>query len=490
MQPRPALSLAACGALLAASTLGTTSARAAAEPAAEAPCHASPGLTVNRWVGKTEPGQISLWNNNKNWSLGRFPRADSEKQVVCIRSAARVVLDKNADLEVHVAAIDIGGTAAGPGQLVLLPGNSLFVEAPGRKAVSRIQPGSRLKLKGAVVGGHGRLEIAGELNLDAAPGRANVVTTRPCGAVPVPEPGSCSTKWSGHGTISVVGHGLFRVNRGPTTVTDGYHVLTAGGELVIQGGSGQVVADGGTRLALRRNTSDDLAPALTFLNDGGWYAGADPFLRGPTRVRIHSGIVAKQEGNGTSSIQGHVSASDQVRADVRSGQLAIAGIDPSAITSVLSANSSYSTGSCAPDSAAYGCTPTATAADTQIASVSLPRRAESGELTITEESTDATTLGAATVIEGYDAEVSRTSPLLLELRYDASIIGGRTPSTTPVLVAQKKTFRTLADCLSSGAVPKGKGACVDRRAGQSRFEADGDLVMVVRTQHFSRYICF
>ena len=230
---------------------------------------------------------------------------------------------------------------------MVLPGNSLFVEAPGRKAVSRVQPGSRLKLKGAVLGGHGRIEVAGELNLDAAPGRANVVTSRPCGAVPVPGPGSCTTAPSGHGTISVVGHGLFRVNRGPTTVTDGYHVLTAGGELVIRGGDGQVVADGGTRLALRRNTTDDLAPALTFLNDGGWYVGADPFSRGETRVRIHSGIVAKQAGSGTSSIQGHVSASDPVRADVRSGQLAIAGIDSSSITSVLSANSSYSTRRCA-----------------------------------------------------------------------------------------------------------------------------------------------
>ena len=68
-------------------------------------------------------------------------------------------------------------------------------------------------------------------------------------------------------------------------------------------------------------------------------------------------------------------------------------------------------------------------------------------------------------------------------------MGAFTPTSTAVAVAQNKTFRDLADCLPSGVVPKGKSACVDRRAGQSRIEPDGDLLMVVRTQHFSRYVC-
>jgi hypothetical protein len=50
-------------------------------------------------------------------------------------------------------------------------------------------------------------------------------------------------------------------------------------------------------------------------------------------------------------------------------------------------------------------------------------------------------------------------------------------------------YETLSDCGASGAIPDGVARCVDRRVGQSRTEADGDLVVVVRTTRFSRFIC-
>jgi hypothetical protein len=492
MQRRPALLLAALGALLSLPVPPASAADAAPAMAVDASCTAVDGLRLNRWVGRSEPGRHARWDNDRNWSLGTYPGARSTDQVVCIRSAARIVIERRTHLEVHVAAFDLGGTPDGPGDLVLRPSNSLFAEAPAERAVSRVAAGSRLKLKGATLGGPGLIDVAGLLTLDAkSADRRNVVTTRPCGASPAPTRRSCLDAPESHGTITVGDGGQLRVNRGRTTVTDGFEVVVEGGLLVMRGRDGRVTADGGTRLTLRDGAAGEPAPALSFLNNGGWYAGTDALGLGATRVHIDGALVAKHRGTGTSSIQGSVSRSGDVRADVQTGQLAIAGVDPRDIPTVLEPRSSYSTGSCPPELDVNGCTPASAPSDPQIASVSLPGSAEPGLVTITEEDPGPTVpsaLGDATVIRGYRPEVSRRHPLLLELRYDASIVGAATPADSDVAVARRRTYRDLEDC-RSGVVPKGEGACVDRRAGRSRVEPDGDLVMVVRTRHFSRYVC-
>jgi hypothetical protein len=485
MQPKPALLLAACGALIGA--LAVAPATAATMPAAAGSgCHAGPGLKVNRWIGQQSAGQTGLWNNDANWSLGRYPRAGSTHQVVCLRTAARVVMWKGAQLRVHVAAIDLDGT------LEVHPSNSLFVEADPDRAVSTVTPGSLLDVQGAVIGGHGRIEVRGELALSAVDGGTNVVTTRECAR-------SCKHRPHGgrHGTVSVEGDGLFRVDGVPARVTDSYHVVLGSGQMLVQGDRGQVTADGGTRLALRGDA------ALTFRNNGGWYAGPVRFRGiGPTRVRIHGGVVEKVGGSGTSSIQGKVSATAGVNAQILSGQLAIAGFDdPRDITAVVASQSSYSTGSCAPASTTYACQPIATDADTQIASVTLPKASSDIRVKIKEKAatTLPTPLGLATDITGKDPEgrralrlhrdVDRADPVVLELRYDASVVGPYTPASA-VAVAQKTTYRDLPDCDAvSGRIPTTATGCVDRRPDQSRFAPDGDLVMVVRTLHFSRYVC-
>ena len=72
MQPKPALLLAACGALIGA--LAVAPATAATMPAAAGSgCHAGPGLKVNRWIGQQSAGQTGLWNNDANWASPPFP---------------------------------------------------------------------------------------------------------------------------------------------------------------------------------------------------------------------------------------------------------------------------------------------------------------------------------------------------------------------------------------------------------------------------------
>jgi hypothetical protein len=442
-------------------------------------------MQVNRWVGRNGPGDVGLWNNNKNWSLKKYPRHD-EKQVVCIRTAGRVVLDRRAALQVQVAAIELGGTTEGVGNLVVTASNSLFVEAKPTQVASTVESGSRLKLKGAVLGGHGRIEVHGALTLYGAAGRTNVVTTRPCAD-------SCLRPPREHGTIAVLARGVFRINHGPTTVTDSYHVVLGGGRMVMQHDGGEVTADGGTRLAVRQSSRGPEGEVLVFHNDGGWYTGADPLGLGLTRVRIHGGVVLKDQGTGTSSIDGDVVATAPVTADVRTGRLAIAGINPRRITSALS-GSAYSTGSCTPPSPGAPCQPTATSDVDQIVTVKLPSGTDA-DVSVEFKRTDVTNFGEIVKIDQIDADqpdgVTRAHAVRLELQYDAPLVGGRTPATTPVELARNGVFRELPDCGPTGRIPSDSGACVDRRTAfdASRFGADGDLIMVVRTLHFSRYIC-
>src|SRR4051794_8767544 len=219
MQPKRALLLVACGGLVAA--LATVAVPVSALPAAAGTdCHAGPGLKVNKWVGQQSSGEIGLWNNDKNWSLGRYPRFTSMHQVACIRTRAHVVMWQGSGLHVHVAAIDMGGT----GVLEVRPSNSLFVEANPHEVVSSVAPDARLEVAGAMLGGHGRIDVQGELTLSPGSGKINKLATRPCER-------DCTTGLRGRfGTISVEPGGLFVVGA-RARVADSYHVVIIGGEM-------------------------------------------------------------------------------------------------------------------------------------------------------------------------------------------------------------------------------------------------------------------
>jgi hypothetical protein len=305
MQPKPALLLVACGAVVGALALAPIPATAL-PAAAGTECEAAPGLTINSWIGNQGPGETARWENDENWSLGHHPGSDSTNEVVCIRTPATVQMDKATGLSVHIAAIDLAGTADGSPTLEVQASNHLFVDEAHGQVFSRVSTGSTLKVNGGVVGGFGRLVIEGKLKLSAQKGSRALVTTRPCGR-------HCKTplrsgRW---GTISVEGEGMLLV-RSRVRVTDSYHVVVVGGELRMRGAQGRVTADRGTRLALRPESDSAKPPLLTFRNDGGWYAD-HPNSDRVTRVLIHGGVVSKRSG-GISSVQGKVSTSDDLNA--------------------------------------------------------------------------------------------------------------------------------------------------------------------------------
>src|SRR4051812_29407255 len=63
---------AACAALLGALALAPAPAPAQAR-AAGSDCQGGAGLKVNRWIGQQSGGEVGLWNNDDNWSRGRYP---------------------------------------------------------------------------------------------------------------------------------------------------------------------------------------------------------------------------------------------------------------------------------------------------------------------------------------------------------------------------------------------------------------------------------
>jgi hypothetical protein len=473
------MALAACGALLCALVLplpGLPGPRAAA---ADPACQAGGDLRVNAWIGPQSAGDVELWNEDENWSLGHYPRGSSIGQVVCIRTAGEVVMPQGAHLRVHVAAIDLGGTGA----LVVRGSNRLFVDANPEVAISKVAATSRLEAERAVLGGRGRIQVLGQLTLTAQGDEKNVLTTRECAR-------DCRSDLDKrHGTVSVEGNGLLRVVDGPVRVADSYHVVVVGGEVQMDGARGRVIADRGTGLALRQSKPDADDPALLFLNNGGWLQSKRRSELPRTRVRIHGGIVRKENKEGTSSVQGDVSTEPGVNAEVQSGTLAIAGDLPGKITTALAAGARFSTGSCA----ATACEPVATDVDTQVASVKLPPTANDVTLRFSEEPAPSVLdpLGLATAIEPQDNEpdVGHERAVRLELRYDASLAAGHQPETMAVAVSEDgTTYEDLVACSSTGRIPNDATGCVDRRKRQSRIDG-GDLVMVVRTLHFSRYVC-
>ncbi len=475
------------GVLVVAAVLPT--ARAAAEPAGRSDCVAPEGYVVNNWIGQDAADEIGLWTKNSNWDKGKAPGRKATRQVVCIRTAARVVLPVGAGQQVHVAAIDIGGGA----DVVVLRSNGLYVGASPKIAKSHVAAGSRLRLKGAALGGAGLIRAEGEVVLDAIEGRTNVLTTRECGAVPAP--GSCTTPPSTAGrvgTLLVTGGGRLRVNRGLTLVTDGYDVVVAGGQVLMAGAGGRVNADAGTSLTLRRArpvAGRPVQPVLVFENDGGWFEGDDPFaLDTPTRVSLNAATVAKVDGTETSTIEGAVTTRKVVRAEVQVGSLAVAIATPK-VKTTLDAGTTYSTGSCStPGLGTYACEASATTIDTEVASVTLPESAPDTQVSISEDAAIASATDVAIEVTADDLDVTRRSPAVLKLRYDASVIGVRTTASAAVDVWWKGAFRTLSDCTASGDVPAKARACVDRRTGHSEIASDGDLVMEVHTLHFSRWI--
>ena len=119
-------------------------------------CQALPGLIPNVWQGLgVDPDADDQWENDANWSLGIAPLRLSNPYV-CIPAGGTPVI--GAGQEAQLVALDV----AADGELKVEGGGKLFLYG-GALTPSTIH--GRVDVIGATIGGPGRVDVSGALNL-------------------------------------------------------------------------------------------------------------------------------------------------------------------------------------------------------------------------------------------------------------------------------------------------------------------------------------
>lgn len=478
------LGAASCLALLTgALTAVSTPAASGAEPFCTVP--AGSGLVVNQWIGPAEPGDVGDWVQNSNWSLGT-PDNASTNELVCIDTDGIVRMTAGFGVQANVGALDLSGSSS----LEILRGNKLFVEAPQDEAGSIARQGSTILIAAAYFGGTGAFQLDGDMVWRSQnDGAASFTSRGPC--MPAP----CSL------TRLPVGadRGVLRVGTTGTLALDGRGVnlqdeyqLDVHGEMVFEANTSSfVAADHGTSLTLQPSG------VLLIQNDGGWVEGSDPYGLPFSQIVNNGSITKSYPGGGGANGISALTARFPVGTgaiSVESGSVSLPnGVAHSQAVEVA-AGRTYGSGRCDPSiniaTQGYSCKPIAFPGDRQISSVRVPSQDPGGaKLKIAEVTRTIPGFGMAFKLDEAGLSATRRNPAIVRLRYDASLVGSRTPSDVKILHQHAaQPWRILPTCLSLGRIPADAVACVDRRPTQSRIVAGGDLEMVVRTTQFSRWV--
>ena len=132
-------------------------------------CDALPGLTPNVWQGLgVDPDADDQWENDANWSLGIAPLRLSNPYV-CIPAGGTPVI--GAGQEAQLVALDV----AADGELTVERGGKLFLYG-GALTPSTIR--GRVDVVGATIGGPGRVDVSGALNVRSlGPSAPATITT-------------------------------------------------------------------------------------------------------------------------------------------------------------------------------------------------------------------------------------------------------------------------------------------------------------------------
>jgi hypothetical protein len=469
-------------ALLAAALLPLTGLALQVSPgsaqATEPPC-APPvgsGLVVNEWVGSDAGGS---WDVPDNWSLGTAPDMLSGSQLVCVDIAGTVTMAPFGGVEAHVGAFDLGGSTT----LDIGEGDKLFANGDQDAVSSVARPATTIRLRGGTLGGTGRIDLGGRLEWTSLPPPAvSTITSRPC-SLADPDPVLCpgpALPGEDRGVMHVLAGGLLLANGENVNLFDEYR-LEVSGTLRLLGGASFVAADHGTGLDVLGGGRLDVA------NDGGWYEGRDPFAL-PLSWIVNGGVVVKSAGLGTSTLDAAFPGGEAGDVRVASGALALPDGVQGAVR--VSAGQSYASGRCA-SGAGYGCGPVADGVDRQTSRVRVPAGDPGGAaVSLGEAARTVAGFGREFRVEASGLRRDRAHPALLELRYDVSVRSGRKPAQVDIWHQHgAAAFTKLPPCTSADRVPAHRLACVDRNGtGRSKVLADGDLLMVVRTTVFSRWV--
>lgn len=432
------------------------------------------GMQKNTWTGAAGDG---LWDTGGNWSLGRAPNfTDGATGYVCINAGSTVTMRAGESAELQAFDVASGTT------LKLDTGSVLLVQGSQVTRPSYLRSGTTTLLKGAL-GGPGRIELLGKMTWASSPTGASTISTRRCGLG-----GTCGAAVNGQRGLLVVGNrGLIDVTPLGVNLTDEYQLRVHG--TVKLRGQGYVSADRGTSLELLPKLNTAGVGTLLITNNGGWYEGRTLYGVTALSTVVNGGLIRKSAGTGTSVVVGTYTRVGTGAIRVDRGTLSMPeGVDHDAI---VGASDTYGFGACSTDT--FGCQPVADAQSPQTGSISVPSTDGNGagiELLL-DGAGPPGTIGERVYAGASGLEATATNPAVMQLRYDTSVLGGKSWSQIIVDRApgQTTTFAPVPACQLNGTPPSGNVSCVDRRgqATSSRTLADGDAVMVIRTTGFSRW---
>lgn len=451
---------------------------AGAQPAAQAAgsyCGLK-GMTVNRWTGAADH---TTWTLGGNWSLGRAPdNTDGTAGYVCINTSDTIVIAAGDSAQLQ--AIDVNGSAT----LSLATGSALYVFGSRSSRASTFRAGTTVQMAG-ILGGTGQYNLLGHMTWTSGATGTSTITTRVCSV-----PGTCSGPAPTPGLLVVTDNAVLDVNGLGVNLLDSYRILVRG-LLVLSGTGAYVSADRGTTLELRPKSAGGGVGELRIANDGGWYEGFTRYGITTLSTVINAGLIHKSAGTGTSVVSATYKAVGAGTARVDSGSLSL---PPNVAHPVhVAASDTYGYGDCAVPQ--YGCKPVADPTHTQTSTVTVPAGDVDGVgLVVQKLNVSAPTgaFGPPVQVTATGLAATAADPAILDLRYDASVISGKTIAQITVKRRPdgSTAYVTVPACLSSGVPPTGSVACVDRRglSTSSRILSDGDALMVVRTQGFSRWV--
>ena len=449
--PHVALFLAASAALAISAMPPTL----AAQEAAASGCQAAPkGLVENSWLGGS-----GSWSDATKWSQQVVPGL-ATRDYACLPTGADVVVDASVR-RVDLDLLDLDSGA----RLTLQPGSALYVWGDQQEVRSVVRSDAVLRVDGATLGGGGRLQVIGTLDVNrAADGTPAALSSRPVSSPSEGRKGLLEI--SDQGVLDVHGAGNVRLAR--------KYVVDVRGLVRLRDDAG-LVADHGTTMLLQQHSYGSGAGRLLIRNDRGFAGGRRAGIKAPATF-VNEGRIVKRDSDGTSRIDGTYLGDGQVVA--KSGHV---------IHAVLVASGG---GGC-DDPVSCGGTPTAQVPQT--ASVELPIT-DLDEATVKIDPLEGESvpgaIGVPMKVHATGLQATFADPVVIELRYDSTLFTSATqpPDPTKLVVGHADgpdaTYADVPACAGRD-IPLGAFACLD--VGASHTEGK-DLVLVIRTVDTSRWI--
>lgn len=447
--PHVALFLAASAALAMSAMPPTLAA-----PEAASGCQAAPkGLVENSWLGGS-----GSWSDATKWSQQVVPGL-ATRDYACLPTGADVVVDASV-MRIDLDLLDLDSGA----RLTLQPGSALYVWGDQKEMRSVVRSDAVLEVDGATLGGGGRLQVIGTVDVHrAAGGSPAALSSRP---VSSPSKGR-------RGLLEIADQGVLDVHGAGNVRLARKYVVDVRGLVQLRESAG-LVADNGTTMLLQQHAYGSGVGRLLIRNDRGFVTGHRAGIKRPATF-VNEGRIVKRDSQGTSRIDGTYLGDGPIIE--KSGDVVYQLRPPETET-------------CG-DRVSCGGTPTAQVPQT--ASVELPIT-DLDEATVKIDPLESESvpgaIGVPMKVHATGLQATFADPVVIELRYDSTLFTSTTPPPDPAKLVvghadgPDATYADVPDCAGRD-IPLGAFACLD--VGASHTEGK-DLVLVIRTVDTSRWI--